>query len=258
MAAGCARQATPRPRRSGSRRARPSLPGRVRAAARPAPPAARSSKLAAYPKMISSRTGRKIILASLRRSRRSCRNRNRPPDLNRSGGRLVLRLSPAVASPSAMCCPHRAGSTALPAPDWQHRAWQRACVRTDGNWEQMQRAVHRPRRDAFRGGHRAQQIVAIQSAVLRAGSAGAGTTVSKNSALNGPPGHAIAPNGDVLTVNSGDGNIVETTRPVSRARRKHSTPPVARRARERCSGSPSRRTRGVYFADAITELDLRH
>jgi hypothetical protein len=29
--------------------------------------------------------------------------------------------------------------------------------------------------------------------------------------LNGPLGLAIAPNGDVLTVNGGDGNIVETT-----------------------------------------------
>ena len=124
----------------------------------------------------------------------------------------------------------------------------------------MQRAAHRPRRDAFRGGHRAQQIVAIQSVVLRADSAGAGTTVSKNGALKGPPGHAIAPKGDVLTVNSGDGNIVETTRPVSRSQRKRSTPPVGSPpGAGALSGSPSRRTRGVYFADdATTELDLRH
>jgi DNA-binding beta-propeller fold protein YncE len=29
--------------------------------------------------------------------------------------------------------------------------------------------------------------------------------------LNGPLGLAIAPNGNILTVNSGDGNLVETT-----------------------------------------------
>ena len=43
------------------------------------------------------------------------------------------------------------------------------------------------------------RLSAIQSAVFRADSAGAGTTVSKNEsgALNLPPGLAIAPNGDV-------------------------------------------------------------
>jgi hypothetical protein len=42
-------------------------------------------------------------------------------------------------------------------------------------------------------------------------SARTGTTVSAGGALNGPLGLVIAPNGDVLTVNVGDGNIVETT-----------------------------------------------
>jgi hypothetical protein len=40
---------------------------------------------------------------------------------------------------------------------------------------------------------------------------GAGITVSTGGALNGPLGLTMAPNGDVLTVNAGDGNIVETT-----------------------------------------------
>jgi len=40
---------------------------------------------------------------------------------------------------------------------------------------------------------------------------GAGITVSAGGALNGPLGLALAPNGDVLSVNAGDGNIVETT-----------------------------------------------
>src|SRR5262249_19363469 len=37
-----------------------------------------------------------------------------------------------------------------------------------------------------------------------------GTTVSTGGALNDPLGLAIAPNGDILTANGGDGNLVET------------------------------------------------
>jgi hypothetical protein len=40
---------------------------------------------------------------------------------------------------------------------------------------------------------------------------GTGTTVTSGGSLNGPLGMAIAPNGDILTVNSIDGNAVETT-----------------------------------------------
>jgi len=57
----------------------------------------------------------------------------------------------------------------------------------------------------------ASRIAAIPDAVTRPDSAGRGTTVSTGHALNGPLGLAIAPGGDVLTVNSGDGFIVETT-----------------------------------------------
>jgi hypothetical protein len=35
--------------------------------------------------------------------------------------------------------------------------------------------------------------------------------VSKNHDLNGPLGMTLAPNGDILTANGGDGNVVETT-----------------------------------------------
>jgi hypothetical protein len=35
--------------------------------------------------------------------------------------------------------------------------------------------------------------------------------VSAGGSLNGPLGLAIAPNGDILTTNGSDGNIVETT-----------------------------------------------
>jgi hypothetical protein len=57
----------------------------------------------------------------------------------------------------------------------------------------------------------ANRIAAIPDAVLRPDSAGRGQTVTTGGALNGPLGVAIAPGGDVLSVNSGDGNIVETT-----------------------------------------------
>lgn len=56
----------------------------------------------------------------------------------------------------------------------------------------------------------ANRIAAIPDAVMRA-TAIAGSTVSSGGALNDPLGLAMAPNGDILTVNGGDGNLVETT-----------------------------------------------
>jgi hypothetical protein len=55
------------------------------------------------------------------------------------------------------------------------------------------------------------RIAAIPNAVFRFSSAGTGRTVSVGAGLNQPLGVAIAPNGDILSVNAGDGNIVETT-----------------------------------------------
>lgn len=55
------------------------------------------------------------------------------------------------------------------------------------------------------------RIAAIPDAGLRGTSAGPGRTVTRGGALNGELGLAIAPNGNILTVNGGDGNIVETT-----------------------------------------------
>jgi hypothetical protein len=55
------------------------------------------------------------------------------------------------------------------------------------------------------------RIAAIPNAVLRFSDDGTGRTVSEGNHLNGELGLAIAPNGDILTVNGGDGNIVETT-----------------------------------------------
>lgn len=55
------------------------------------------------------------------------------------------------------------------------------------------------------------RIAAIPNAVFRFTSAGTGHTVSMGGSLNQPLGVAIAPNGHILSVNGGDGNIVETT-----------------------------------------------
>jgi hypothetical protein len=65
------------------------------------------------------------------------------------------------------------------------------------------------------------RIAAIPNAKTTMVSAGTGTTVSVGGALNGPLGLTIAPNGDILTVNGGDGNIVETTPGGSQVTVKH-------------------------------------
>jgi hypothetical protein len=55
------------------------------------------------------------------------------------------------------------------------------------------------------------RIFAIPDAVTALSSNGQGVLVTKGGQLNMPLGLAIAPNGHVLTVNGGDGKIVETT-----------------------------------------------
>ena len=56
------------------------------------------------------------------------------------------------------------------------------------------------------------RIAAIPQAMTRTTpAAGGGTTVSRGGKLNQPLGLTLAPNGDILTTNAGDGNIVETT-----------------------------------------------
>jgi sugar lactone lactonase YvrE len=54
------------------------------------------------------------------------------------------------------------------------------------------------------------RIAAIPDALDRHRTAFTGTDVSSNGALNGPLGMALALNGDILTVNAGDGLAVET------------------------------------------------
>jgi hypothetical protein len=55
------------------------------------------------------------------------------------------------------------------------------------------------------------RITGIPRAVTRFTSAGTGFVLTSGGKLNGPLGLAIAPNGDVLSANGGDGFVVETT-----------------------------------------------
>ena len=55
------------------------------------------------------------------------------------------------------------------------------------------------------------RIAAIRHASTTRRTSDGGTTVSAGGSLNDPLGLATAPGGDILTVNGGDGNLVETT-----------------------------------------------
>ncbi len=57
----------------------------------------------------------------------------------------------------------------------------------------------------------ANRVAAIPNALHRTSSAGTGHTISTGGSLNGPLGLAIAPHGDILVTNGGDGNLVEIT-----------------------------------------------
>ena len=106
----------------------------------------------------------------------------------------------------------------------------------------------------------ASRIAAIPQAVFRGTSAGRGLTVTRRGALNGPLGLVLAPNGDILTVNAGNGKIVETTPAGDQ---------VAVRQLD-SSGSPPGAGalfglaivpggRGVYYVDdAVNTLDVLH
>ena len=55
------------------------------------------------------------------------------------------------------------------------------------------------------------RVAAIPGADSRSSSGGTGRTLTSGGALNTPLGLAVAPDGDVLTVNAADGNLVDTT-----------------------------------------------
>ncbi len=102
------------------------------------------------------------------------------------------------------------------------------------------------------------RIAAIPDAVFRFTSAGTGQTVSVGANLNQPLGVAIAPNGDILTVNAGDGNIVETTTGGSQVAVKNiDTSGAGAGTLFGLAITPDRT--GVYFVDdGDNTLDLLH
>jgi len=100
------------------------------------------------------------------------------------------------------------------------------------------------------------RITAIPDALFRWDSHGTGHTVSAGGFLNSPLGLAIAPNGDILTVNSGDGNLVETTPRGAQVADPTITPGGAG-ALFGLAVAPY--GRGVYFVDdSVNTLDLLH
>jgi hypothetical protein len=108
----------------------------------------------------------------------------------------------------------------------------------------------------------ANRIAVIPDAMTRDSSDASGDTLTSGQMLNNPLGLAIAPNGDILTVDAGDGFLVETT-------------PAGAQLAEKLldsSGSPSGAGalfglaiqpggKGVYFVDDAStpnQLDLLH
>lgn len=106
----------------------------------------------------------------------------------------------------------------------------------------------------------ANRITLIRAALSRTASAGTGRVITSGGALSTPLGLAIAPGGDILTVNGGNGKLVETT-------------PAGRQAATRLldrSGSPpgagalfglavAPGGTGLYYVDdAVNTLRLLH
>jgi sugar lactone lactonase YvrE len=58
----------------------------------------------------------------------------------------------------------------------------------------------------------ANRVAAVPFATVRSSSAGTGRTVLAGAPLNAPLGLAVAPDGDILTVNGGDGNLIDLDR----------------------------------------------
>jgi hypothetical protein len=106
----------------------------------------------------------------------------------------------------------------------------------------------------------ANRIAGIPDAVFRGSSDGAGFTVARGHHLNGELGLVVAPDGDILTVNGGNGNLVETTpsgaQIVVRRLDSSGSPPGAG-ALFGLAVKPGHRA--VYFVDDATNtLDLLH
>jgi hypothetical protein len=104
------------------------------------------------------------------------------------------------------------------------------------------------------------RVAAIPGALFRQSSAGTGMTVSENGAIKAPLGLVTAPNGDILTVNSADGNLVETSPDGAQVSVKvldTSGSPAGAGALFGLAVAPH--GRGVYYVDDATNtLDLLH
>ena len=106
----------------------------------------------------------------------------------------------------------------------------------------------------------ANRVAGIGDAVFRGSSDGRGFTVSAGHHLNGELGLVVAPGGDILTVNSGNGNLVEITpfgaQIAVRTLDSSGSPPGAG-ALFGLAVKPG--NRAVYFVDDATNtLDLLH
>jgi hypothetical protein len=104
------------------------------------------------------------------------------------------------------------------------------------------------------------RIAAIPNALRRGRSAGTGLTVSRNGALAGPLGVAIAPNADILAVNSLNGKLVEINPnggQIAVKKLDTSGSPAGAGALFGLAVAPY--GHGVYFVDDATNtLDLLH
>lgn len=103
------------------------------------------------------------------------------------------------------------------------------------------------------------RVVAIDDALERTSSAGTGQTLSSGGSLNSPLGLTVTPDGEVLTVNAGDGFITEITpggRQVAKAQLDSSGSPPGSGA---LFGLVFDRRHGVYYVDDATNtLNLLH
>jgi hypothetical protein len=104
------------------------------------------------------------------------------------------------------------------------------------------------------------RIAAVPDALTRHHPAWMGHTVTMNGALNVPLGLTLAPNGDILTVNAGDGRLVETTPGGDQVAVRWldtSGSPAGSGALFGLAVKPNHRA--VYFVDdATNQLDLLH
>ena len=103
------------------------------------------------------------------------------------------------------------------------------------------------------------RLAAVTDASHRTVSAGRGRTVSIGRALDAPLGLAVAPDGDLVTANAGNGNLVETTP----AGRQVAVRTVDTRGSPRGAGTlfglAVASSRALYFVDDGTNtLDLLH